>query len=220
MDLLLPVAPGGLDGRGTYCVRHWRDIPRSDAIEVAQLGEEPLSVAAAKAHLRISFNDDDEWIADTIGVARRQVELDTNLALVQTTYQMTFDQFPLERAFPLPRAPLASVTSVSSFDLLTGAESTFSTANYLVDTSSMPGRVCLVPGAIWPTGVRWFQGGKVLWTAGPVTAAALARYVHAMKLLIANWYLNREAAIVTRGAPEIYPLGYEALLGDRLVSLG
>jgi hypothetical protein len=60
---------------------------------------------------------------------------------------------------------------------------------------------------------------------GTMTASTLPipdRYLHAMKLLLGHWYENREAVVsgVARQTPEQYPLGYEALIGDRLVSFG
>lgn len=230
-DHLLSVVPGGVDGRGVYGVRHWRDIQQSFPVEMttglslaeaAALGTvvDPVSIDDAKAQVQITLSDEDAWFERTIPAARRQVETDTNRKLTRAVLEMTFDQFPIEPWLPVPMSPLISVISITSFDTLTNVETVFDPSNYAVDAYSQPGRVCLLTGKIWPVGVRGLMGGKIRWIAGYADGCVPERYIHAMELLIANWHMNREAAGVMRGTPDIYPLGYESLIGDRIVSLG
>jgi uncharacterized phiE125 gp8 family phage protein len=212
-------------------VRHWRDIPQSFPVEIttglslaetAALGTvaEPVSLEDAKDHILTTLTDVDAWIESAIVAARMQAETDTNRKITRAVLEMTFDQFPIEPWIPLPLAPLISVTSISSFDTLTNAETVFDSSNYVVDTFSQPGRVCLLTGKIWPVGVRWLQGGKIRWIAGYADGLVPARYLHAIKLLIGNWSENRESSGVMRGTPDVYPLGYESLVGDRISFMG
>lgn len=223
MDFLLPVAqPLGV----FETLRHWRDIAQSDPVEMTA-GGEPLTIDDAKTHLRIDADlpDEDPWLTVAISAVRRTVESDLNrcLSATPTTYEMSFDQFPIERIIPVPRPPFLVVTTFTWFDLLTSVESAVDPTTYFLDTTSQPGRIILVPGKVWPTSVRWQQGGRLRWTAGYTSAAAVpARWVHAMKLLLGHWYEHREAVTsgTARYTPDQYPLGYEALLGDRLTYLG
>jgi len=296
MDQYLPVDPLAISG--AWRPRPWRDTPQSPPIVITAPTLEPLSRAEAKQQSHVTGSEDDGWFDRALPAARRQVEKDTNRTFGRTVLEMVFDQFPIEPWLTLPQPPLVSVSAISSFDVVTGVESTFSSANYLVDTYSQPGRVCLVTGASWPTGVRLYLGGKVRWTAGygaaPVSVTSITlgttgtatvttasahggttgqrwtiggadqeayngtfpitvtgattftyavtgvevspatgtisaavlnvpdRYVQAIALLLAHWYENREA--VTSGdakyVPELYPLGYDALLDDRVAYCG
>ncbi len=166
MDFLLPVSPNAIDGRAWDGPRPWRDTPRSEPLVITPPAFEPLSRAEAKLHIQTNLPDEDSWIDSVIVAARAQVEADNGRTLPRTQLEMTADQFPIERWIPLPRPPLISVDKVSSFDLLTGVETTFDPSNYDVDTYSHPGRICLKPGKIWPVGVRWLSGVKIRWTAG------------------------------------------------------
>ncbi len=219
MDLLLPVASGGVNGLlgGAW---HWRDIWRSEPIEISQDGEEPLSLLEAKQHLyKEDIQDDDAWIASAIPACRRQVEADMGMRFVRTTLEMVFDHFPIERVLTIWHAPIVSVTSLSATDYA-GTVTTMSAADYVVDTYSRPGRIVLVTGAIWPAGTRTLMGGKLRWQAGMVTAPP--RAVHAMKLLLGHYDANREAVTSgnSRYTPEVFPLGYEALVSDRVSTFG
>jgi hypothetical protein len=51
--------------------------------------EEPITLAEAKAHLQVDFDDDDDYIQRLITAARQTLEDFTNLALVEKT--MTAD---------------------------------------------------------------------------------------------------------------------------------
>jgi len=153
---------------------YWRDIHRSAPVEYTAPALEPMSLVEVKYQLKISptITDEDPWVARAIRTATRLVQADLGVTLVRTIWEMTFDQFPCERAIPLSNPPLISVQDLSSFDSLTGIETTFASSNYDVDTFSFPGRICLKPSAIWPTGARELQGGKVRWTAGYSGASA------------------------------------------------
>lgn len=223
MDQWLPVDPASVYGAGLYGPRFWRDILRSDPVEVSTTGEEPVSLAEAKGQALADADttDFDAWFLRVIPAARRQVQRDTGFTLRPTTWEMTFDRYPLERWFPLSYPPITAIVGLFSTDIA-GVETTVSTSTYYADLNMTPGRVILVPSQTWPTGTRNEQGGRVRWTAGYASPDAVPdTWRHAMLLLIAHWYENREAA----GNPKVdptgpIPFGYDALIGDGRVGMG
>lgn len=220
MDLWLPVDPRGLGGSQGYGPRYWRDIHRSDPLEISQTDPEPLELDDLKKfHYRDGADDEDGVINDVFAAVRRQVEYDMGCSFVRCVLEMTFDQYPIDDAMPLPLPPLISVTSLSWFDW-TNTETVVDPSTYLVDDHSKPGRIVLGPGKIWPVGVRPRLGGKVRWAAGSGTVPD--RALHAMRLLLGHWLENREAVTsgTSRYTPDVFPLGYEALIADRMVAFG
>jgi uncharacterized phiE125 gp8 family phage protein len=78
--------------------------------EVTAPTYEPVSLAEAKAHLRVDIPDEDILIAALIVAARQRCELYTNRAFVQRTVRADIDCFADE--IQLPYTPVASITSV------------------------------------------------------------------------------------------------------------
>ncbi len=72
---------------------------------------EPLSVADAKAFLRVEHDDDDAVIAALIAAARNHVEALTRLGLLTQTWRIVLDRWP-GRGRLMPRlGPLQSVAA-------------------------------------------------------------------------------------------------------------
>jgi uncharacterized phiE125 gp8 family phage protein len=194
-------------------VASWRDIHRSDPVHTAT----PTDVALlnlVKMHLRVDVADEDEWIDQAIQAALHQLEADSNRAVRRCTLEITFDEFPCERAIPLPRPPLVSVQSVVAIDD-NGVETTFSSSSYLTDVNATPGRIVLKPASTWPSS-RSVLGGRIRWTAGPATMAD--RDVQALFLLVGHWFEVRTSVNIGNIGNEI-PMGYDALV-ERVPSFG
>mgnify|MGYP000365478232 CR=1 FL=1 len=73
---------------------------------------EPISLAEAKAHLRVDTSADDSLITSLIVAARKYFEERTRRSLITQSWKLTLDDFPTE--FTLTRPPIQSVTSVKS----------------------------------------------------------------------------------------------------------
>lgn len=151
----------------------WRDIA-TGLVVVTYPAFEPVSRAEAKRHCNIDHADTDHLVAGWIAAARRQLEKDTGRPPVNTVYDLTVDRFPEERAIEVPRAPLASVASITSYDE-DDAATVFSASNYRADTALR--RVVLNDDATWPSDLRQHSGGVIRFTAGaneaPKTITAL-----------------------------------------------
>lgn len=79
--------------------------------QVTAPAEEPVTLAEAKAHLRVDSSDDDAMITRLIAASRRAAENYMRRSLVTQSWKLSFDDYaPAE--ILLPRGPVQSVTSV------------------------------------------------------------------------------------------------------------
>lgn len=175
---------------------------------------EPVSASEAKSHMRVDTTADDTYIGTLITVARQNVESHLRRALINQTWELVLDAFPAG-AFRLPKPPLASVTSIKYTDV-DGNESTYSSANYIVDTDTEPGRVVLKTGQTWPAVVlREASAVRVRYVAGYGAAGSSVPQAirQAILLVCGSLYENREDVIVAQGVSiGTLPFGVEALL--------
>lgn len=113
---------------------------------------------------------------------------------------------------------VATVTTSSAHGFTTGQQITVAGADQAAYNGTFAVTVTGAAGFTFPV-----SGSPTTPATGVITATPLgvpARYLHAVKMLVANWDTNREAGGVMRGTPDIYPAGYESLIGDRIASLG
>ncbi len=111
--------------------------------------QEPVSVAEAKQHAKITQNQDDATLQRFIRTARESAEDYMNRGLFTQTWQLVLDEFT--DTIYLPRAaPLQSVTTVKYWDS-TGTQQTLAATFYTVDTVSRPGRITKTSGQSWPS---------------------------------------------------------------------
>lgn len=96
----------------------------------AYVGSEPVSLADAKAHLRIDFSDDDTILSAMITASRQAIEDYCHISLVAKTITLTLEANEVPKtmfaqpyqvrqgfnSFELPYGPVQSVASVTSID--------------------------------------------------------------------------------------------------------
>lgn len=156
---------------------------------------EPISLEEARTHLRVDHEDEDAFIGSLITAAREYVESHTHRQLVLATYRLGLPHWPCGDFVKLPRPILAGVTSITYVDTA-GSTQTWNSANYSVDTDSLPGRVWLGYGLSWPDVRCGAYPITITYTAGWATAALVPESLKtAIKMILANWYENREATI-------------------------
>lgn len=179
---------------------------------------EPLSLADAKAHLRVDHSDEDTLINALIAAAREDAEDFRNQSFITQTWKLTLDVWPTEPdVIELPRGPV-SVTSVKYTDE-DGNTSTFASSNYVEDLESEPARLALKRSASWPSDtLQVVNGIEVTYVAGYGDDASdvPAAVVEALKLMIGHYYENREATITGTIISRI-PLGAQHLLWKKRV---
>jgi uncharacterized phiE125 gp8 family phage protein len=153
---------------------------------------EPVTLAEAKAHLRVDASAEDTLITSLIVTARLNVEAAAGLALVTQGWSYLLDGWPRGRALELPLRPVQSVAAVRLFDE-SGASTTLDPATYLLDGAGAPPRLVRQGALHWPKPGRVASGIEIAFTAGFGNAAAdvPAPIRQAVLLLVAHWYEHR-----------------------------
>lgn len=151
--------------------------------------DEPITLEQAKAHLRVVFSDEDDYISGLITAARQMAEGRLNRTLVQR--QITARFAACDRRFYLTKPPIISVDAVTYLDA-DGVEQTVAPTGYRVQTSNELPRLFAVPGAEWPGLLP--DGGEfeVEYTAGYAPGEVPAPIVSWMLLVIGALYAHRE----------------------------
>jgi hypothetical protein len=201
-------------------------------VEVVAPAEQPVSLARAKDHLRVSGTDEDAIIVDMIAGAARSAQRECGLQLVTATLKLVLDDFPRFwlnglSAFPgcwtddgywairergiirLPVGPVQSVTSIQYTDTA-GVVQTMSAADYSVGAAT--GRV--MPKTGWPvTSANTLENVSVTYLAGFGAASAVPMdAVAAILLILADRYQNRGDELSAFHADREIPAGARRLL--------
>jgi len=163
---------------------------KESVVAAALVGDaivEPITLARAKAHLRVVFEDEDDYIASLITSARQMAEGRLNRTLVQRQLTETFPAWC--SCMVLPKPPLVSVDSVVYLDT-DGAQQSLEA--YEVYDSRVPAVLGLPYGASLPA-LRWRPDAiRVTYTAGYADGEVPAPIVSWMLLVIGSLYENRE----------------------------
>lgn len=179
---------------------------------------EPVSLAEAKAFLRVEHNDDDEVIAALIAGARLHVEAQTRRALITQVWRLTRDVWPASGALPILPAPLRYVIAVRVFTA-NGAE-LVDDDSLAIDKVAAPAVLSFVPGAM-PMPGRPFGGIEIDIEAGYGGDAddVPQPLRQAIRLLTAHWYENRALIAASREVASV-PRAVAGLIAPyRVVSL-
>ena len=169
---------------------------------------EPVSLAEAKAHLRVGHADEDALIGTLIIAARRHAEAQTGLALISQQWRHLRDDWPDDGVVALPLSPLISVDEAAVFGD-DDVKAVIDPAYYYADSASRPPRLLLRGSRVWARPGRIGNGVVILMTAGYGVAAAAvpAQLRQAILQLTAHWYEHRGSA-----SPPPVPLTVSTLL--------
>ena len=108
--------------------------------KIAEPVLEPVTVADARAWLRISHTSEDALLGDLISAARQDVENQTGLSLISQQWRMTMDNWPDGDLVELPRGPVTGIVAVTVY-AANGAPSVAAPMDYLLDMRSDPARL-------------------------------------------------------------------------------
>lgn len=153
---------------------------------------EPVTVADAKAHMRIDTAAEDVLIGSLLLTSRLHIETALSLALVTQSWKMTLDRWPKARGIALPLAPLRAVDGVRVKDA-SGNAVIVPEQSYLVDLASRPPRIVWNNSVPPQPGIA-AKGIEIDLTAGFGDSAASvpAPLKHAILMLTAHWYEHRD----------------------------
>ncbi len=161
---------------------------------------EPVTLAEAKAHLKVDSSADDALITSLIVAARARAEWHTGRAFVTQSWTLWLDAWPQDGLVEIPLPPLQSVTQVKTYDL-DDAASVLDPSAYQLDAASAPAR--LKRKSEPRTDLRAVNAVEIAFTAGYGDASAVPQPVkQAILQIVADLYANRgdTAEIVSAAA--------------------
>lgn len=151
---------------------------------------EPVSLAEAKAHLRVDINDDDALIASLVTAAREWFERATDRQLCNATWRIKLPGFM--PCIELPWPPLVSVSSITYLDVA-GDEQTLDPSTYTVVTGSTPGYVELAWSQTYPVTYTHPEAVTITYVGGHGDMSGVPELAkQGIKLLLSHWYTHRD----------------------------
>lgn len=173
---------------------------------------EPVTLAEAKAWLRLDDSDEDTLVTTLVTAARLHVEAVTGLALITQSWRLVRDGWPLDGTVRLPVSPLQSLTSITTYDA-EGTATTLALDGVLTDAAGNPAAVILPAGFGAGTVLRPRQGIEIDYVAGfgDDGASVPAPLRQALLTLLAYWFENRDA-VVMAGAGSIIPQNFDLMV--------
>ena len=170
---------------------------------------EPITLAEAKAHLRLETADEDTLVAGLIRAARDHLEGQTGLCLVTRLLRLYLDDWPEGRVIPIARGPVQTIETVTVYDAL-GTPVEVAAAGYVLDGTARPARLMLPDR---PATARAMNGIEIDFTAGFGESGADVpdTLKRAMLLHVAAMYELR-GVLCLDDQPGAVPQGYERLI--------
>ncbi len=152
---------------------------------------EPVSLAEAKLHLRVTHADDDTYISTLIIAARRQIEARTGLRLITQGWSLFRDCWPMQADLSLELPHVSAINDILVYgDDDTAA--TYDAAHYYLDAVSKPSRAVLRQDRLPPMPGRKVNGIEVKFTVGFGAAIAVPQELkQAILILLAHWFDHR-----------------------------
>jgi uncharacterized phiE125 gp8 family phage protein len=149
---------------------------------------EPVTLAEAKAHLKIDSADEDALLTTLITAARARSEWHTGRALVTQSWCLRLDAWPADGIAEIPLPPLQAVTSIAAITA-DGIRGVIDPALYRVDAAGTPARVILTTR---PQRLRAQDCLEITFTAGYGDAAAVPPAIRqAILEIVAALYVYR-----------------------------
>jgi uncharacterized phiE125 gp8 family phage protein len=180
---------------------------------------EPVTLAEAKAYLRVEHDDDDAVIAALIAGARVHVEAQTRRALIAQTWRLVRDCWPADGRIAALPVPLREVAAARVIDA-EGATQAIDPQAFIADTASAPAIIAFAPWSL-PMPGQQVAGIEididVGYGEGPADVPEPLR--QAIRLLLAHWYENR-GLVATSQSAALLPATAAALIAPfRVVAL-
>ena len=168
----------------------------------------PVTLAEAKAHMRVETGDEDSLIGQLIGVATAHLESETGLALMTQKWRLCLDALPACGPVLLRRSPVRTVDAVTVYDA-GGSPRELDLSGALLDAHARPARLHLAdprPGQV-------LNGIEIDFTAGFGDTGADVPNALRQAILqhVAQMYEFR-GAVPLANQPAGVPNGYDRLV--------
>ena len=173
---------------------------------------EPITLAEAKAHLRVDTSAEDTLIQSLIMASRLHIEAALDLALITQSWRIRRDAWPSSRTLVLPLRPVQSLTTVKLHSDHETSE-TLDATDFILDGYANPARLVWRGNGVAPAPGLAANGIEIDLVAGFGAAASDVPQPirHALLLLVAHWYENREPVDIGAAATAIPPAVSELL---------
>jgi uncharacterized phiE125 gp8 family phage protein len=167
--------------------------PQFSLVRVTAPAVSPISLAEAKAQMRVEGNDDDTIIQRLIDAAVAFVDVQGVLGRAMITQTWAEWIAPNPSTVLLSIGPVQSVSSIKHYDI-DGVLQTATLADFNV--FGTPNRITITPktSKAWPITQTRDDAIKIEYVVGyGSTSASVPQTVrHALLMLVAHWYENRE----------------------------
>ncbi len=168
---------------------------------------EPVSLAEAKAHLRVDHASEDALIQSLVLASRLHVEAGLGLALVTQFWRLVRDDWPADGFVILPLRPVQAIEAVN-VETAPGAVTTLAATDYALEAagaSAGDGQRLVATGAGWPGPSTRIDGIGIDLRAGfGDTAADVPEPIRqAILMLVAHWYEHRDPIEIGTAAARI-----------------
>jgi uncharacterized phiE125 gp8 family phage protein len=170
----------------------------------------PLTLAEAKAHMRVEDSDEDSVIERLIDAAVAGIEGPKGLgiAVMKRQWKLTLDCFP--RTIEIPINQVSTIDKIEYVDNA-GDIQTLAASKYRVDLDTEPARIERAYNAEWPTALDVIGAVTVTFTAGYEGSEDVPADLKAGLLLtIGHLYEHRESVVAGVSMQEV-PQGAMAI---------
>jgi len=176
-----------------------------------------MTLAEVKKHLRMStaVTVEDTYLRSLSKLATERLQDLTGTKLMLQTWKYYRDDWPAGDYIDLPYSPLNSGTSVAFIASTGGTAVSMGSTRWNADTVSQPPRIYLEYGDSWPTtGLYEYNAIRIEAKYGYSSGSTSVPYAlkHAAKLLISDWYENRETFVIGRTISKELPNSVKSLV--------
>lgn len=159
-------------------------------IPIAGPAVEPVTLADAKAFLRLDAAHEDDLVSALIVAARHALEAATGRKLVAQTWRVRLDRWPAGRSVALPFWPVLSVVALRVTPA-SGPAAVLAPSAYRLDLSADPARLVADAAAPEPGIVSGGIEIDALYGFGPAASDVPATLRLATERLVAFWFERR-----------------------------
>lgn len=174
-----------------------------------------IDLTTAKAHLKVDVDAEDLLIESYLAAAQAAVQGATGKPFTAAAFTLALDGFPRgDRPIWLPKGPVSAdaTAPVVKYDDQDGIEQTLADFRLVQGAAD---RLAPAYGQCWPVTACGVGSVRVTYTAGYDGGDGVpAPLDQAVLLLVAHYYAEREAVVVTERSATVeeLPLGVQALI--------
>lgn len=148
---------------------------------------EPVSLAEARAYLRLDDAHEDDLVTALIEAGRLLLESATRLVFINQSWRLILEEAPRGANLRLPLAPIIAITEIRAIDAA-GAASVVDPQEYRLRAGAQP------PGLVLEEGFPRPEGGLEIDLEagfGPAPGNVPAPLRQALRMLVARWFEER-----------------------------